>query len=291
MRIVPKAKEVTPVRPDFWFRTGRTGPSRLSIPTSTAIVPVSQEIAFLIQMIKNMRYGLLLALNAGSLRPGVENDWEERTRKESELVALFHLMDPKKLELADRLVELAAGTSDISLIAKTRQPDLEVVSLELKPNPVEVGKSLARSLGITISSQVGDLSRAEIPGGVWVAKHACGQLTDLIIDMWKQRTDSPLLFLMTCCHGSAKKSKPRYGLGVEEWKSLCQQSDWTGCSDPRKIEVGRRSMDRLDALRIDHLNRSPNVRAAIYSVEDVLDVLMIPHPPIFKGNIIVAERG
>ncbi len=281
------------VDPDFYIAMRSP---RSSLPNGTrALVLRSQDGIQQLTFLKDLRFAIFKALNPEHYREGQstispELDITAGVRKECELLALAYLMDPGKLRGAGggRVVELAAGTSDVGLVLKHRQPELSVTTMELKPYSAKVAQGNARALGVERVADIGDLNTVAIPGGIWVAKHPCGELADQIIEKWTQRKDSPMLFLMTCCHGGAKK-KPRYGIDRDTWKQLCSRSDWTADNDPRKREIGQATMDRLDQFRIAYIKRA-GYTANLYHASQILEALGIPAVPVYKGNIVVAEK-
>lgn len=79
------------------------------------------------------------------------------------------------------------------------------------------------------------LQEAEItPDALVVAKHACGTLSDDILEKWV-RSDSPMVCLMTCCQEKAAEYSPRYGFTRAEWKMLCKDSGGTGALNPKEL--------------------------------------------------------
>jgi hypothetical protein len=290
-----KAK-VNPVDPNFHLPLGKPrnhGGGAKTVALVLRTMSALQELAYL----KGIRYGIFKALNPkhfvegnNTIRPELITNAE--MRKESELTALSYLMDPRRLKevAGGKVVELAAGTSDVGIVLKYRDADLSVTTIELKPHSAVVGAGYARSLGLGIRVRNANLNEIDIPGGVWVAKHPCGELSDQIIEKWIRQKDSPMLFLMTCCHGGAQK-KPRYGVDKKTWRQLCKRSDWTSCNDPKKRRIGQESMDMLDRLRINYIRgANRDYKAQLYHAEQILEALGSYSVPVYKGNIIVAEK-
>jgi hypothetical protein len=135
----------------------------------------------------------------------------------------------------------------------------------------------------------GFLQDAEItPDSMVVAKHACGTLTDDILEMWRE-SESPMLVAMTCCQGKAKEHPARYGFSQKEWDDLCAESDLTNIQIPeapgkardsafRRLERGNRAMRKLDMARVEYLRRH-GFKAELSTTDK------FP-----KGDVIIARR-
>lgn len=115
------------------------------------------------------------------------------------------------------------------------------------------------------------------PDAVVVAKHACGTLSDDIIERWV-RSESPLLVIMTCCHDKAKDEPARYDLPQEEWQRLCRISSKTNDPKRERWQRGMEAMTALDEARVRYLER--------FGVEAKL----IQTDKFPKGDVIVAWR-
>jgi hypothetical protein len=135
----------------------------------------------------------------------------------------------------------------------------------------------------------GYLQDAKItPESMVVAKHACGTLTDSIIEQWRD-SKSKVMVLMTCCQDEARNEPARYGFSQEEWSRLCRESSKTGTDVPeapgkardralRDLETGNRAMKKLDMARVEYLRR--HGFAARLDVTDKFP----------KGDTIIARR-
>ncbi len=110
-----------------------------------------------------------------------------------------------------------------------------------------------------------------------VAKHACGDLTDGIIEKWSA-SESPLLVIMTCCQDKAADQPARYGLEQAEWKELCRASAKTNSPKDKDRDEGMRAMLRLDNARVEYLRRM-GFEAELSTTDK------FP-----KGDVIVARR-
>ncbi len=135
----------------------------------------------------------------------------------------------------------------------------------------------------------GFLQDTEIaPDSIVVAKHACGTLTDAIIEQWTD-SESHMLVAMTCCQGKAKDQPARYGFSQSEWSRLCRESDATNTKTDGlqgkelkvaqgKLERGNRAMKKLDMARVEYLRR--HGFAAELDITDKFP----------KGDTIIARR-
>jgi hypothetical protein len=277
-----------------WRRENKVRPGT-PISTSRAIVSVAEENIGRLELIKKVRLQEFLRLNAHGLKPERREEipaiFEERgDRKEDEARALMLVLDIDSIQQAGQLVELAAGNSYLGILVKARQPEVKVVTFERRERSIKAARGYAAAMGVDIDIQQSDIYKTEIPGGVWLAKHACGPLSDHIIETWRERPDSRLLVIMTCCHGFAVKS-PRYGVEPKEWETLCRQSDWTSHPDANHRVIGQATMEKLDNLRVDFLRSGKGrIEAELLNANTLLDQYHIPHAPIIKGNIIVARK-
>jgi hypothetical protein len=135
----------------------------------------------------------------------------------------------------------------------------------------------------------GYLQDAKItPDSMVVAKHACGTLTDDILEQWRD-SKSKMLVAMTCCQGKAAEHPARYGFSQKEWEHLCVESDLTNTQVPdapgkareralKKLEQGNRAMKKLDMARVEYLRRH-GFQASLSTTDK------FP-----KGDVIIARR-
>ena len=135
----------------------------------------------------------------------------------------------------------------------------------------------------------GYLQDAKItPESIVVAKHACGTLTDAVIEQWRD-SKSPMLVAMTCCQDKAKDAPARYGFSQEEWSRLCVESGKTGVEVPdehgpardealKRVKEGMAAMKKLDMARVGDLRRRGF--AARLDITDKFP----------KGDTIIARR-
>ncbi len=129
-----------------------------------------------------------------------------------------------------------------------------------------------------ITYDLGTVQETTIPSdAIVVAKHACGDLTDAIIEKWVE-SESPLLAIMTCCQDKAKDQPARYGISQEEWESLCRVSGKTGDMNPEHRMKGMEAMTRLDEARVAYLRRHG------------FEAELIQTDTFPKGDVIIARR-
>lgn len=112
-----------------------------------------------------------------------------------------------RAEQPRRVVELCAGHGLAALMLLLRHPNLHALSVELTP-PASADKLraaiLARWPELTLRLSVirGDLARTPLAAGdLALAIHACGSLTDLVIDRAVAAQAS--VALLPCCHAIA----------------------------------------------------------------------------------------
>ncbi len=115
------------------------------------------------------------------------------------------------------------------------------------------------------------------PDSVVVAKHACGTLSDDIIEKWVG-SESPLLVIMTCCHDKAVDQPARYNLSQEEWRGLCSASAATNDPNEKNWKRGMEAMTKLDSARVEYLKRRG------------FDVELVQTDKFPKGDVIIARR-
>jgi hypothetical protein len=122
------------------------------------------------------------------------------------------------------------------------------------------------------------VQEAAIPrDAIVVAKHACGTLSDDIIERWV-RSESPLLAIMTCCHDKAREEPARYDLPQDEWQRLCRVSSKTNDPKRERWMQGMAAMTALDEARVRYLQR--------FGVE----ARLLQTDKFPKGDVIIAWR-
>lgn len=188
-----------------------------------------------------------------------------------------------------RVVDMAGGAGDLGLaismelLARKKEinetnivdplEDLAIFNrliVEQLPNSEEFKK--------IVSYKTKTLQEAKIPpDSLVVAKHACGDLTDTIIERWVQ-SESPLLVIMTCCQDKAKNQPARYNIPQDDWKKWCKDSSKTNSEDPKKRAQGMEAMTKLDEARVSYLRRFG------------FDAQLVQTDRFPKGDVIIAKR-
>lgn len=237
----------------------------------------------------------------------VERDLQKegvRTEKKinQKMQEAMHMVAHLAPELVDlkpgsyRVIDMAGGAGDVALTAATEMVardydgiELEGVSIvdpwivtekycDLLLDEVPHGDELRE---LTTYERRGLQDREIAPNEIVVAKHACGDLADGIIENWLN-SESPILIMMTCCQGKACDCAARYNIPQETWHDLCLESDKTKSSpetNPAEYLAGMRAMTELDKTRTEHLNRLPGITATLTNTEK------FP-----KGDVIVVRR-
>lgn len=213
-------------------------------------------------------------------------------QKMDELRYLMEILGPEMKRLPSEphsIVDMAGGAGDLGLAVATelfamKEPVRKVDIVDPVPELAEFQELLterlpnADKLKPLVESKVEPLQEAEIsPDSIVVAKHACGDLTDTIIEKWT-KSESPLLMIMTCCQDKAKNQPARYGLSQEEWQKLCRDSTKTNAPDPKKQAEGMKAMTRLDLARVAYLKRHG------------FEAELVQTDQFPKGDVIVARR-
>ncbi|MBI3633589.1 MAG: methyltransferase [Candidatus Vogelbacteria bacterium] len=189
----------------------------------------------------------------------------------------------------DRVIDMAGGAGDLGLAVSM---EMMLRGQKLKEtNIVDPVAELSNFNRLIIDElpdadkfreivkyKVKSLQEAEIQADAMVvAKHACGDLTDTIIEKWVQ-SDSPVLVLMTCCQDKAQDQPARYKISQEDWKKWCKDSAKTNTNDPIKLAQGMAAMTRLDQARVDYLKRFG------------FEAKLIQTDKFPKGDVIIARR-
>ncbi len=221
-----------------------------------------------------------------------EQTQKKVVQKMEELRYMMDILGPHLESLPNnenKILDMAGGAGDLGLattiemlVREKQIKETEIVDpvKELAVfNQLIVEKlDLPNEIKRKIHSKVETLQGAVItPESIVVAKHACGTLTDEIIENWVQ-SESPILCLMTCCQDKAKDQPARYNLSQEEWRNLCKDSSKTNTPDPKKQAEGMIAMTKLDMARVDYLRRHG------------FEAELIQTDKFPKGDVIVARR-
>lgn len=229
--------------------------------------------------------------------------WSKMAQKVEELQHVNSVIDEAFAvipEGVNQVIDMAGGAGDLGLAVTNEFLSLgrEVVRTEI----VDPQEGVADFMETIITHlpfretleriavhNTGYLQDAHItPDSVVVAKHACGTLTDAILEQWRD-SDSKMLVAMTCCQGKAKGEPARYGFSQQEWDQLCAESDLTNTAVPdapgkareralERLERGNRAMKKLDMARVEYLRRH-GFKAELSTTDK------FP-----KGDVIVARR-
>jgi len=190
----------------------------------------------------------------------------------------------------NRIVDMAGGAGDLGLAVSMemflRGKDLKETNVvdpveELREFNDLIIKELPDSerYRAAVKYKTGTLQEAGIPAdAVVVAKHACGDLTDTIIEKWVQ-SESPLLVIMTCCQDKAKDQPARYNISQDDWRRWCKESSKTNSSNPKQSAQGMEAMTSLDEARVRYLKR--------YG----FDARLVQTDKFPKGDVIIARRA
>lgn len=235
----------------------------------------------------------------------IADTWEKQTQKVEEVRYVNGLIDGLLDRLppeVDTVIDMAGGAGDlglgvaVELLARGRKLGrVEVVDPQVGVadfmKDIITWLPFRKELEETAHHTTGILQEATItPESVVVAKHACGTLTDEIIDMWRDsKCHSPVLVAMTCCQDKAANEPSRYGIPQEEWHRLCKESAKTNTVVPeqpgpardialRELQRGHDAMDALDRARVENLRRH-GFEAELHKTDK------FP-----KGNVIIARR-
>lgn len=216
-------------------------------------------------------------------------------QKMDELRHMLAVMEPYLRKLppdAGTVMDMAGGAGDLGLAVGThllaegrRLDQVRIIDPFAQPMALDVFTDMIidhlpfrEELRERVVHTNLPVQEAKIPrDAVVVAKHACGTLSDDIIERWV-RSESPLLVIMTCCHDKAKDEPARYDLPQEEWQRLCRISSKTNDSKRERWQQGMEAMTALDEARVRYLQR--------FGVEAKL----IQTDKFPKGDVIVAWR-
>lgn len=229
--------------------------------------------------------------------------WEKQTQKVEELRYINELIDGLIDRLppdVDTVIDMAGGAGDLGLAVGTEllargralrraeivDPQEGVAQFMEK---IITWLPFRKEMESAAHHTTGYLQDAKItPESMVVAKHACGSLTDDIVEMWRD-SESPILVAMTCCQDKAADNPARYGIPQAEWHRLCKASAKTNTVVPeapgpardmalRELKTGHEAMDALDLARVEYLRRH-GFQAELHKTDK------FP-----KGNVIIARR-
>ncbi len=232
-----------------------------------------------------------------------ERVWNKMEQKVDELRYVNELLENERDGIppnVKEVIDMAGGAGDLGLavgtefLAQGRElEDIEIVDPQegvddLMENIIE-HIPFRQDFEEIAHHNTGFLQDANIrPDSIVVAKHACGTLTDAIIDQWIN-SESPMLVAMTCCQDKAKNHPAHYGLEQKKWHDLCVLSGATGKEVPeefgkkremalKELERGKQAMYELDMARVEHLRRN-GFKAELHVTDK------FP-----KGDVIIARR-
>ena len=229
---------------------------------------------------------------AGDLAVKTEQKMEQ---KMEELRHLINLAAPQFDRLPpdiDVVIDMAGGAGDLGLAVSA---ELLASGRELKEG--RIVDPFARTCGLDyfmdfsidylpFSEELREkvhqthetLQESEItPDAIVVAKHACGDLSDSIIEKWVD-SDSPMLVMMTCCQEKAAHKPARYDIPQADWEKWCKDSGKTNDPNGKQYRVGMEAMTKLDTARVQYLRRH-GFEAELHQTNK------FP-----KGDVIIARR-
>ncbi len=232
-----------------------------------------------------------------------EKIWSKMEQKVDELRHVNGILDEQLANMPEGIrsvIDMAGGAGDLGLAVSN-----ELLSMGREVDRVEIvdpQEGVADFMETIIDylpfrqrmeevavHNTGYLQDAHItPDSIVVAKHACGTLTDAVIEQWRD-SDSAMLVAMTCCQGKAKGEPARYGFSQAEWDQLCQESDLTNTAVPdapgkareralERLGRGNRAMKKMDMARVEYLRRH-GFKAELSTTDK------FP-----KGDVIIARR-
>lgn len=104
-----------------------------------------------------------------------------------------------------------------------------------------------------------------------LAKHACGQATDRIVDLvlrvLEKREGVIKAHILSCCHGvigPLPQGAAAMGLTQNDWQRLGKAADWVQRDKGSYAEIGRVAMRIMDGMRIAHI--SDNIQKRVIEV-------------------------
>jgi hypothetical protein len=241
---------------------------------------------------KNKEKGMGRVTN-DTLETEVDKTKKKLEQKINELKYMISVMDDELNSLpsdVNEIVDMAGGAGDLGLAVSM---EMFLRGKELKHtyiiDPEEdlamYNKYIIQELPNSdkfkevVKFKVETLQDAEISNNaVVVAKHPCGDLTDIIIEKWVQ-SKSPLLVIMTCCQEKAAERPARYNISQDDWQEWCKKSARTNViNNPQKLKEGVDAMTKLDNARVNYLQR--------YG----FDAKLFQNSQFPKGDIILAKR-
>jgi hypothetical protein len=217
---------------------------------------------------------------------------EKQKQKMEELKYICGIFAPQIPDLpprATRVVDMCGGAGDLGLaIAMTMlehvRPLKEALIVDSEDGLDAFFDTIIRNLPQSEDFQrIGRHQTAmvqEAPiteNDIVVAKHACGTLTDSIMENWVN-SKSPMLIIMTCCQEKASYEPARYDISQEDWTRWCKLSGGTNSTNPKKLAEGIDAMTKLDTARVDYLKRHG------------FEASLFQNRAFPKGDVIIARR-
>lgn len=157
------------------------------------------------------------------------------------------------------VVDMCAGSGHLGLILASLRPDCTVVVVENKEESIERCFKVREKLGLkNLKIYFSQLSHIRMKFDFGVALHACGSVSDSVIEKCLETTAS--LILVPCCYGSIRKthnvtyprSKSFNALEYENYLALCRMADQHAAHKERS----RRSSDLIDTDRLKYIEES-----------------------------------
>ena len=141
-----------------------------------------------------------------------------------------HVKDPI------RIIDIGAGRGDLALALALHFKDAEFVVIDVNESSLEQGKALARKLKIhNIQFKLQDvkcINLFERDFDLFIGLHACGGLTDAILEQALAQRSPGSFLVCTCCFGKNKNLRPERfdaafnsNVAADYENSICKLAD------------------------------------------------------------------
>ncbi|KRX00106.1 hypothetical protein PPERSA_07213 [Pseudocohnilembus persalinus] len=104
-----------------------------------------------------------------------------------------------------KIVDFGGGKGDLAITIGYFFPEIEVTVLDIKIETLTMARYRIRQLGASnMSTVLGDIREYEGDFDMAIGLHACGGLTDIILQKCSQQKEMPAILVCTCCFGKMK---------------------------------------------------------------------------------------
>ena len=183
--------------------------------------------------------------------------WPQIQWMVSQAEAMVAAIRAKRNSRPLRVADIGAGRGDLSLALALTFPDCDFAVIDVNESSLRQGEALAKRLGARnvrfLLQDVACVSafNGSAPFDLFVGLHACGGLTDAILDQVCEQAAPASFLICTCCFGKNKELRPErfrggvFGAGGGDCEGvLCRLAD--SC----EYAVSSKAMHAVNAGRL-----------------------------------------